>query len=79
MRLGGERHAPAALPPGKTRPPLYRRLGGLQGRSEQERKISPQPGFDPWSIQLVAIRYTDYCTNEIHVWSIGRMIVAVYN
>ena len=26
--VGGQRHAPAALPPGKTRYPLYRRLGG---------------------------------------------------
>jgi len=31
--VGGQRHAPAALPPGKTRYPLYRRLGGSQGRS----------------------------------------------
>jgi len=31
MRVGGQRHAPAALPPGKTRYPLYRRLGGPQG------------------------------------------------
>jgi len=29
----GQRHAPAALPPGKTRYPLYRRLRGPQGRS----------------------------------------------
>ena len=29
------------LPPGKTRYPLYRRLGGPQGRSGQVRKISP--------------------------------------
>ena len=29
----GQRHAPAALPPGKTRYPLYRKLGGPQGRS----------------------------------------------
>ena len=29
--VGGQRHAPAALPPGKTRYPLYRRLGGPQG------------------------------------------------
>ena len=27
MRVGGQRNAPAALPPGKTRYPLYRRLG----------------------------------------------------
>ena len=26
--VGGQRHAPAALRPGKTRYPLYRRLGG---------------------------------------------------
>jgi len=29
--------------PGKTRYPLYRRLGGPQGRSGQVRKISPPP------------------------------------
>jgi hypothetical protein len=29
MRVGGQRHAPAALPPGKIWYPLYRRLGGL--------------------------------------------------
>jgi hypothetical protein len=38
--MGGQRHAPAALPPGKTRYPLYRRLGGPQGRCGQVRKIS---------------------------------------
>ena len=39
--VGGQRYAPAALPPGKTRYPLYRRLGGPQGRSGRVRKISP--------------------------------------
>ena len=29
--MGGQHHAPAALPPEKTRYPLYRRLGGLEG------------------------------------------------
>jgi hypothetical protein len=29
MGVGGKRHAPAALPPGMTRYPLYRRLGRL--------------------------------------------------
>jgi len=28
MVLSGQRYAPAAVPPGKTRYPLYRRLGG---------------------------------------------------
>ena len=31
--------------PGKTRYPLYRRLGGPQGRSGQVRKISPPTGI----------------------------------
>ena len=59
LDVGGQRHAPAALPPGKTRYPLYRRLGGPQGRSGQVRKISPPPGFDPRTAQPVASRYTD--------------------
>jgi hypothetical protein len=41
----GHHHASAALPPGKTRYPLYRRLGGPQGRSGRVRKISPPPEF----------------------------------
>ena len=44
---------------GKTRYPLYRRLGGPQGRSGQVRNISPPPGFDPRTVQPVASRYTD--------------------
>jgi hypothetical protein len=50
------------LPPGKTRYPFYRRLGGPQGRSGQVRKISPSPGFDPRTVQPVGSRYTDYAT-----------------
>jgi len=49
------------LPAGKTRYPLYRRLGWLQDRSGQVRKISPQPGFDPRTVQPVASRYIDFC------------------
>ena len=49
-----------SLPPRKTRYPLYRRLGGPQGRSGQVRKISPPPGFDPRTVQLIASRYTDW-------------------
>ena len=57
--VGGQRHAPAALPPGKTWYPLYRRLGGPQGPSGRVRKISPPPVIDPPTVQLVASRYTD--------------------
>ena len=42
------------LPPGKTRYPFYRRLGGPQGRTGHVRKISPPPGFDPRTVQPVA-------------------------
>jgi len=47
MRVGGKRHAPAALPPGKTRYPLYRRLGGPQGRYGRVWKIWNPRRFDP--------------------------------
>jgi hypothetical protein len=60
MGVGGQRHAAAALPPGKTRYPLYRMLGGRQGRSGRVRKISPPQEFDPPTFQPVASRYTDY-------------------
>jgi hypothetical protein len=60
MGVGGQRHAPATLTPGMTRYPLYRRLGGPQGRSGRVLKISPPPGFDPRTVQPVASRYTDY-------------------
>ena len=59
MGVGGQHHAPAALPPGKNRYPLYRGLGGPQGRSGRVRKISPPPGFDHRTVQPVANRYTD--------------------
>jgi len=58
MRVGG-RQAPAALHPGETQYPLYRRLRGSQGRYGRVRNISPPhrdsiPG--PSSRQRVATR-----------------------
>ena len=46
-------------PPGKTRYPLYRKLGGTQGRSGRVRKISPTPGLNPRTFQLIVSRFTD--------------------
>ena len=43
--VDGQRHAPAALPPGKTRHSLYKRLGGPQDRSVRVRTISPPNVF----------------------------------
>ena len=41
MGVGGQHHAPTALPPRKNGYPLYSRLCGPQGRSGRVRKISP--------------------------------------
>ena len=46
-------------PQGKTRYPLYRRLGGPQGRSGRVRRITSEPEVDPRSAHPVAISYTD--------------------
>ena len=56
-----------SLPPGKTRYPLYRGVGGPQGQYGQVRKISPPPGFNPRTVQPVASRYTDYTTRPIYM------------
>ena len=59
MGVGGQRHALAALPPGRTRYPLYKRLVGLWVQPGRVRKISPPAGLDPRTVQPVASRYTD--------------------
>jgi hypothetical protein len=58
---GGECSTPLPgrnLPPGKDRYPVYRRLGGTQGRFGLVRKISPPPGFDPRTDVFVVL-YTN--------------------
>ena len=55
------------LPPGKTRYPLYRKLGGPQGRSGWAENLDP-PGFDPRTVQPVVSRYTDWATRPTHTF-----------
>ena len=50
-----------ALPPGKTRYPFYRRLGGLQGRSRRAKNLFPT-GIRSRTLQPVVSRYTDWAT-----------------
>jgi len=57
MGAGGQRHTPAALSPGKTWYPLYRRLGWQQGQSGRVRNISPSPGFESQTVQPLAKKY----------------------
>ena len=54
------RATPRPLYPRK-RPGTYRTGGWVDPRAGgRERKISPPPGFDPWTVQPVASRYADW-------------------
>jgi hypothetical protein len=68
MGVGGQRHAPAALPPVITRYPLYRRLGRPQGRSGRVRKISPPPGFESRTVQPRASKQTQIMSSDLTPW-----------
>jgi len=50
MLVGGQCHVPAALPPGKTRYPWYRGLGGPQGRCHMQ--------YSHWLTALVVTFFT---------------------
>jgi len=52
--MGGPRHVPPTVFPGKTRYPWYSMLAG------HFRKISSLPGIESRTVQPVAIRSTDY-------------------
>ena len=74
----GQRQAPAALyPRGKTRYPLYRKLGGPQGRSGHVRKISPPSGLDPRAVKTVTSSYTDWATRPTITLN-GRSIIMTF-
>ena len=57
--VGGQRYAPAALPPGKT--PTTQCTGGLVGPKPSLDGFGKfrQPGYDSRTVQPVASRYTD--------------------
>jgi hypothetical protein len=61
MWVGGQPHAPAALPPGK-RPGTHCTGGWVGPRAGLDGcgKSRLSPGFDHWTVQPVASRYTDY-------------------
>jgi hypothetical protein len=64
--MGGQHHAPAALPPGKTQYPLYSRLGGPQGRSGRCGISRPHRDSIPGPSSSFASRYTD-CAIAAHI------------
>jgi hypothetical protein len=57
--VGGQWHTATASSPEMTRYPLYRRIGGRQGRSGRVREMSAVAEFDPRTVQPVASRYKD--------------------
>ena len=61
--MGGQGHAPAALPPGKIRYPLYRRLGGPQCRWANEYGQSEI---------LSGSHHVDASFGGSSVWLVGR-------
>ena len=70
MGVGGQRHAPAAVPPLKTRFPLYGRLGGPQW------PVGTGAEFDPRIIQPVASCYTDWAI-PAHRISMAALVTVV--
>jgi hypothetical protein len=78
MRVGGQLHAPAVLPPGK-RPGAHCIGGwvGLRPGWTAAENLAPS-GFDPRTVQPVASRYTDrailayfmqiVCIRNIRIW-----------
>ena len=57
--VGGQRHAPAALPPGRDPVPIVQETGWSPGQSRRVQKVSPSPGFHPRNVHLIANRCTD--------------------
>ena len=60
MGVGGQHHTPVALPP--ERPDTHCTGGWVGPRASLEGcgKARPPPEFDPWTVQPVVSRYTDY-------------------
>jgi hypothetical protein len=69
-------NAPPRLGYARGRHPVlfYTRLFGTQGRSGRVRKISPPPGFDPWTVQPVQRGYTHYAVPAHTVLSLRNKI-----
>ena len=74
--MSGERSAArpgCTLPPGKTRYPSYRRLGGPQGQSGRAENLVPT-GIRSHAVQPVVSCYTDYTLVVIVIMTMMMMI-----
>ena len=59
MGVSGQRHDPAALPPGKNLVPIVQEAGWAPGPVWTGAENLAPPGFDARTVQPVASRYTD--------------------
>jgi hypothetical protein len=59
MWVGGQRHAPAALPTGKKPVPITQVAGWAPGSVFTGAENLPPLGFDRLTVRPVASRYTD--------------------
>jgi len=65
--MRGQRHAPAALYPGKDPVPVVQEAGWAPGPVlSGAENLDPPPGFDPRTVQTIASRYTDHATRPTH-------------
>ena len=61
--MRGQRHAPAALYPGKDPVRIIQVAGWAPGPVwTGAENLAPPPGFDPRTVKSVASRYTDLAT-----------------
>jgi hypothetical protein len=60
LEVGGQRHAPAALPPGSDPVPIVQQSGWDPGTFWAGVVDLALPKTDPWTFQQVASPYIDY-------------------
>jgi hypothetical protein len=77
MAVGGQRNTPAALPPIKTRYPLYRGWVGPRADLDRCGKSRPPPEFDSRSVQLGARSYTGRAISAHSQWHIDHYYLSI--
>jgi len=75
---GGQHHALAALPLGKTQDHRTGGWVGIRASLDGHRKSHPLPGFNPQNVQPIVICYTDYATLAAKIICIGLNISDPY-
>ena len=76
--MRGQRHALAALYPGKDPVPIVQETGWAPGPVWMgAENLAPPPRFDPRTVQPVASRYTDYATRLTNAGDISNIVTPV--